>query len=392
MLEKWKKAVDKGKVFGALLTDLSKAFDCLPHELIIAKLNAYGFELPALKLMHSYLSRRKQRTKFNHAYSSWDKILFGVRQGSILGTILFNIFLSDLFLVISNTDFSSYADDNTIHDSGNSIDDVISSLQESAEKLFQWFSHNQMKGNTDKCYLTVSTDKPIEIRVGESLIKSSTYEKLLGIKIDKKLNFDIHVKGLCTKANNKLRALARATPYMSLEKKKLLMNSFFNALFNYCPFIWMLHSRSNNKKIKQLHERCLRIIYNDKQSSHEELLIKDGTVSIHHINIQTLATEMFKVKNELFPEIICDIFMQRINNHYNLRHINHFETPFVRTVYNGTESVSYLGPKIWDIVPEEYKTLNSLNGFKESVKNWIPLNCPCRLCKTYVHGVGFLEG
>ena len=163
MFEKWKNVVDKGKVFGALLTDLSKAFDSLPQELVIAKLNAYGFKLPALRLMHSYLSHRKQRTKVNHAYSSWDEILFGVPQGTILGPILLNIFLSDLFLVISNTDFSSYADDNTIYESGNSIDDVISSLQESAEKLFQWFSHIQMKGNTDKCHLIVSTDEPIEI-------------------------------------------------------------------------------------------------------------------------------------------------------------------------------------------------------------------------------------
>ena len=138
--------------------------------------------------------------------------------------------------------------------------------------------------------LIVSTDEPIEIRVGESLIKGNTCEKLLVIKIDNKLNFNTHVKGLCTKANNKLRAHARATPYMSLEKKKLLLNSFFNAQFNYGPLIWMLRSRSNNNKIKHLHERCLRIIYNDKQSSYEELLIKDGTVSIHHGNIQTLGT------------------------------------------------------------------------------------------------------
>ena len=212
--------ISKAVQSGALLTDLSKAFDCLPHKRTVAKLNAYGFKLPALKLIHSYLSHRKQRTKVNHAYSSWDEILFGVPQGSILRPILFNIFLSDLFLVISNTDFSSYVDDNTIYDSGNSIDDVISSLQESAKKLLQWFSHNQMKANTDKCQLIVSTDEPVEIRVGESLIKSSTCEKLLGIRIDNKLNFDTHVKGLCTKANNKLRTLARATPYMSLEKKR----------------------------------------------------------------------------------------------------------------------------------------------------------------------------
>ena len=166
MLEKWKNAVDKGKIFGALLTDLSKAFDSLSHDLLIAKLNAYGFSLPALKLVHSYLSNRKQRTKINNAYSSWEEILFGVPQGSILGPILFNIFLSDLFLVLKETDFACYVDDNTIYDIGDSINDVIASLQDSSEKLFQWFSDNQLKGNTDKCHLIVSSDNPIEIQVG----------------------------------------------------------------------------------------------------------------------------------------------------------------------------------------------------------------------------------
>ena len=107
MLEKWKNVVDKGKVFGEPLTDLSKGFDCLPHELVIAKLNTYRFSLPGLKLVHSYLYHKKQCTKVNHAYSSWVEILFGVPQGSIPGPILLNIFVSDLFLVRSDTDFSS---------------------------------------------------------------------------------------------------------------------------------------------------------------------------------------------------------------------------------------------------------------------------------------------
>ena len=100
MLGKWKNAVDKGKRFGELLTDLSKAFDCLSHELLIAKLHAYGFDLPALKLIQSYLSNRKQRTKINATYSSWEEILFGVPQGSILGPLLFNVFLCDLFCIM----------------------------------------------------------------------------------------------------------------------------------------------------------------------------------------------------------------------------------------------------------------------------------------------------
>ena len=219
MLEKLKNAVDKGKILGALLTDLSKTFDSLSHDLLIAKLNAYGFSLPALKLVNSYLSNRKQRTKTNNAYSSWEEILFGVPQGSILGPILLNIFLSDLFFVLKDTDFASYADDNTIYDIGDSINDVIASLQDSSEKLFKWFSDNQLKGNTDKCHLIVSSDDSTAIKVGESVIKNTTCEKLLGIKTDNKLTFDEHISGLCKKAANKLRALARVTSYVSPKKE-----------------------------------------------------------------------------------------------------------------------------------------------------------------------------
>ena len=113
MLEKWKRSADNSKIFGALLTDLLKAFDCLDHELLIAKLNAYGFSLTALKLVHNYSSNRKQWTKINSLYSSLLEIIFEVPQGSILGHLLFNIFLTDLFLIIKDTDIASYDDDST---------------------------------------------------------------------------------------------------------------------------------------------------------------------------------------------------------------------------------------------------------------------------------------
>ena len=235
------------------------------------------------------------------------------------------------------------------------------------------------------------TDQSANFQLGGSLIERSDCEKMLRVKIDYKLNFDEHVKTLCSKANNKLRALARTTPYMSVEKNKMLINSFFKAQFNYCPLLWMLHSRRNNSIIRNLHERCLRLIYNDKNSTYEELLTKDGSVSIHHRNIQALATEFYKIKNGISPELFTKIFARETESHYNLRWCNDFRIPSIRTVYHGSESISFLGPKIWYILSDEIKQQTSLSSFKKSVKKWKPQDCICRLCKVYVNGVGFLS-
>ena len=190
-----------------------------------------------------------------------------------MGRILFNIFLSDLFLIADDVNDTNYADDNTIYKEYEKIDDLITSLRDAAEKLFKWFSDNQMKENTDKCHLLLSKDESSEIHIGDSIIESSTCEKLLGIKIDSKLRFDDHLQDLCNKSNRKLRRiLARATPYMNLQKRKFLRNTFFNAQFNYCPLVLMLHSRQNNNKVKRLLERYLRLIHNDKLPSYAELL------------------------------------------------------------------------------------------------------------------------
>ena len=225
MLETWKEATDNNKAFGALLTDLSKAFDCLSHDLLIAKLHAYGLDLASLKILQDYLTNRKQRTKVDSFYSSWEKILSGVPQGSILGPLLFNIFMCDMFLILKTTSFTGYADDNTPFVVRENTTNVIKALEDIGENLIKWFSDNQMKLNTDKCHVLLNSQGPNRIKIGTFCIKNSSCEKMLAINFDYKLKFTNHIDEISKKASGKLNALARIAPYMGIHKRR--MNAFF---------------------------------------------------------------------------------------------------------------------------------------------------------------------
>ena len=288
MIEKWRKSLDNGGSFGTLLTDLSKAFDCLLHDLLIAKLHAYGFDITSLKLIYSYLKDRQQRLKINGEYSSWEEILFGVPQGSILGPLLFNIFICDLFMFLNDIKIASYADDNTPYIVSSKPYKVIESLEIASDKLLSWLNNNGMKANAEKCHLLLSTKDTLTAKIGESIIKNSEHEKLLGVLLDNQLSFKKYNNNLCSKASQKLNALSKISSYMSLDKRRIIMKAFINSQFGYCPLIWMNHSRTLNNRINRIHERSLRVVYNDKKSTFEELLEKDKSITTHIRNLQIL--------------------------------------------------------------------------------------------------------
>lgn len=246
-----------------------------------------------------------------------------------------------------------------------------------------------MKANCDKSHCLLTCNEPSTLLVDGSPIQTSTKEVLLGITIDKDLKFDDHVNSLCRKACQKLNALARLAPYTNVEKRRIIMKAFIESQFGYCPLVWMFHSRGLNNKINRIHERALRITYNDHSSSFEDMLQKDNSVTIHHRNIRALAMETYKVLHGLSSPLLNKVFIKR-NFNYNLRRNNFLNRRRVNTVRYGTESVSYLVPKIWDILLNDIKNSPTLNAFKSKIKKWVPWECPCRLCRIYVSQVGFI--
>ena len=207
---------------------------------------------------------------------------------------------------------------------------------------------------------SVGTLEYIFAKIGKKLIWEERNVKLLGVEIDSN-----HVLSLYMKASRTLSALTRVVKFTN-------------------------HSRTLNNRINNLHERALRIVYKDDHSSFKELIVKDCSCTIHHYNLKMLVVEMYKVKNNLSPEFMQGISPERNIERYNLRKQINFQIPGPKTVTYGTESIQFLGSKIWNLIPNDLKSATNLSIFKANIKKWIPNNCPCRLCKDYI-GVGFIN-
>ena len=209
MIENWKTQLNKRKKIGVIIMDRSKAFDTLIHNLLVAKLKAYGLNLNTASFIKSYLTNRNQRCKIGDSLSEWEGILAGVSHGYILEPLLFNIFINDIFLYIENSDLCNYADDNTHYTSGDSLSIIEKKLKADFLRISEWFHESFMALNSDKCHFMVlgHSNCTCNFTCNGTTIESSKEEKVLGIMIDDKLAFTSHLGNIIKKANQKLNAL-----------------------------------------------------------------------------------------------------------------------------------------------------------------------------------------
>ena len=279
LLEEWREKLDKNFIVGAALMDLYNAFDYIPHDLIIAKLAAYGFERETLRLIYSYLKGRKQCVKINNTYSDYNEIISGVPQGSILGPVFFNLSIKDIFFFIEKASMHNFSDDNTLSAWGETVSKLIDTLESESNIAIDWFTKNEMIINPDKFQAIVLDKKKsnltnIPLTIDHQTIKSAPLVELLAIHLDDKLNFNLHISNICRSTANQLNALIRLKSYLSFNAKRVLVNSYIIYNFNYCSLVWMFSTAKSLSKIESLQKRALRLVYNDYSISYGGLLEK----------------------------------------------------------------------------------------------------------------------
>ena len=385
LVDSWKKALDSDNFVGVVSMDLSKAFDCIPHGLLICKLKAYGLSQKACLFMSSYLSGRLQRVKLEDQRSEWMTLKKGVPQGSCLGPIIFNIFMNDLFYTMENCNLTNYADDNTIDVSSNTVELLIQALQFDTEKALTWFSANFMQANPEKFQLLLMKPNnltdifPDHIEVNNTEIKRNESVKFLGITIDDKLKFDVHVTNLCIKAGTQLNVLYRFKNVFNIEERKIVYQTFVLSNFNYCPIVWHFCSIQMMRKLEYIQERALRFIFNDFTSEYRDMLCMYDQETLQIRRIKTIACEVYKTLNNLNPDFMKEMIVPK-ENVYGLRDDHKVIVPPYNKIRYGKNTFSYFGSHIWNLLPNETKSAVSINSFKSMLKSWEGPTCSCSAC------------
>lgn len=378
-IEDWRFALDNKKVIGCVAMDLSKAFDSIPHGLLIAKFSAYGACTDACHFINSYLSNRKQRVKLNGHYSDWSYILRGVPQGSLMGPVLFNVYLNDLLVILEKECVVyNYADDNTlsyVHSDANVVKD---SLEKACNIAITWFNSNFMRVNPDKFqFMLLQSRNEFSLDLLGNTVNPTDMIKLLGVYIDKNLNFSHHVKELIRHSSKQVNVLGRLSRQLSVTCKLRILDAFIVSNFNYCSLAYHECKMSDACKLERLLKRALRYVFSDFTSPYVDLLRKAKKCPLYVRRNRVLLESVHKILNGKYLPIGPEFYV-RSESVYNLRNTDLLLQPVFNTVKYGRNSLRYKGTQQWNIMPDQLKC-EDFTIFKQHVMNIIQ-PCQCGAC------------
>jgi len=371
------KAIKNGDYFGMVQLDLSKAFDLVNHSLLLEKLKLYHCNNGALAWFQSYLQNRSQRVRIENALSHPQIITSGVPQGSILGPLLFLIYINDLPMFVKKLNMILYADDATIPVTGKNVLEIQNELCQDGNSSSDWCVRNDMLLSLPKCNsIIVSTRQKrlhnkqpvsLDVQINGITIPCVSSTKLLGVHIDNVMCWDEHIRVIHNKIVRNLYLLRQIKQYLPVEARKLFVNSYILPHIDYCCIVWGNCTQILLNKLEKLLKRAARLIL-------DEVLDRENTTP-SHVLFSTLrwmsltdrinyhrAIQMYKCLNGVCSEGMSEMFAQssQVHNHNTRAAIKNN----LYVTHHHSKSFAHLGTTVWNDIPTQIRNSKSLATFK----------------------------
>ena len=373
----WLNAIDKGHYVGIVLLDLQKAFDTVNHAVLIRKLYNYGMSTSVIKWFESYLYDRRHITIINGIKSNERQVTCGIPQGSILGPLLFILYINDLPKHVSNVKVSMYADDTALYYNSNDINDIVVKMNRDLKNVRKWLVRNKLSLNVKKTeFMIVGSNHKlsrianvdINIHIDGEKIQRVNECKHLGVIIDDKLTWSKHITHVTKKIAPGLFYLRKSKNVIPSNMQSLLYNALIAPHFNYCNVVWGNCNKTLQNKLQVLQNRAAKIIKGvDRYTSSTETLndLQWNNLSIKQYHNEAIM--MYKAVNNLLPTYICSRFKEK-EVQYNLRNNNVLVIDKPNTEYK-KRSFTYRGASLWNTLNDNVKSAINLASFKKQLQS-----------------------
>ena len=368
------KAIENKEIIVGIFLDFKKAFDSINHDILLSKLYYYGIRGVTLQLFRSYLNDRKQFTVFNSKNSSLQLVSCGIPQGSIIGPLLFLIYINDLHSVSPILNFILFADDTNIFYKHKDVECLTKNLNNELLKVSKWIKANKLQLNYEKTNVMLfnfpkTCVSEVKIYMNGNLIEHTSSTKFLGINIDKDLKWKTHVYEVLRKVSRTIGIMSKLKDILPTKILIMLYNSLILPYISYCNIIWGFCKQHLLNRIFLLQKRAVRIIcHKPFLSPSRPLFLKLNILPISLLHDFQLCVFMYSYYHNLLPEIFCNIFQSNNDIHrYNTR-----TSADTRVIYGHSSFSNSIflcqGPTIWNKLPPKLKQCASLNSFKHHLK------------------------
>lgn len=382
--DSWLKAINDKKIVGSVFLDLRKAFDLVDHSILIKKLETYLGDSMSTHIFSSYLSNRYQQVYVNSKYSKMGKITSGVPQGSILGPLLFSIFINDLpfSLTCPFAIIDLFADDSTLHTSDTSVSKINSTLQKSIDDIYNWCLDNNMALHPKKTKSMLITTRQkrqlgslnLSLNINGNIISQVRSHKLLGIVIDDEFSWTYHIDYISSKLCKNVYLLSQLKHFVSTKALFLFYHAHCMSLINYSSPLWSKACITTLNRINTLHRRAVKLLSKENTVStgnNTDLkFIKLNILNLNNQHILSSAILMYKIFHGDSPHYLQRLFTLH-DNRIGLRAPNYVLPNARIDLYK--KSFAFNGATIWNALPAKIRYQPTISRFKNETKNFLLL-------------------